>query len=117
MHYLYQLYWEGFPASLLQIQPQNHGVCGSYQAGKHHQTLFLDGDYWQASKVLLLVHTNFCGPMNTPSITGYKYLLFVDVFSGKMWVYFLRNKSNVFNTFQQFKALVKKESDSQIVSL
>ena len=47
--------------------------------------------------------------MNTP-ISGNKYfLLFVDDFSRKMWVYFLKQKLNAFPIFQQFKDLVEKE--------
>ena len=56
--------------------------------------------------------------MNTPSITGNKYfLLFVDDFSRKMWGYFLKQKSDAFLVFQQFKALVEKEFGSSIRTL
>ena len=51
-------------------------------------------------------------------ITGAKYfLMFVDDFNRKMWVYFLKVKSDVFKEFQKFKALVEKESGCQITSL
>ena len=56
--------------------------------------------------------------MNTPYVTGNRYfLLFVDDFSRKMWVYFLKQKSDAFPVFQQFKALVEKESSSSICTL
>jgi len=56
--------------------------------------------------------------MNTASITGARYfLLFVDDFSRKMWVYFLKLKSDVFKEFQNFKALVENESGCHITSL
>lgn len=56
--------------------------------------------------------------MNTISITRYRYfLLFVDDFSCKMWVYFLKKKSDAFPVFQTFKALVEKESGSSILTL
>ena len=68
--------------------------------------------------MLQLVHADVCGPMNTPSITGNRYfLLFVDDFSRKMWVYFLKQKSDAFPVFQQFKAIVEKESSSSIRTL
>jgi hypothetical protein len=52
------------------------------------------------------------------SITCARYfLLFVDDYSRKMWVYFLKLKSNVFNEFQKFKALVEKELGCHIASL
>jgi hypothetical protein len=36
------------------------------------------------------------------------FLLFVDDYSRKMWVYSLKMKYEVLNEFQKFKALVKK---------
>ena len=69
-------------------------------------------------RVLQLVHEDICGPMNTTSIIGARYfLLFVDDFSRKMWVYFLRLKSDVFKEFQNFKAFVENESGCHITSL
>ena len=43
--------------------------------------------------------------------------MFVDDFSGKMWVYFLKLKYKVFNELQKFKALVEKEEGCHITSL
>jgi hypothetical protein len=52
------------------------------------------------------------------SIIGVWYfLLFVDDYSRKMWMYFLKLKYEVFNEFQKFKALVEKESGCHITSL
>jgi transposase InsO family protein len=68
--------------------------------------------------VLPLVHADVCGPMNMTSITGARYfLLFVDDFSRKMWVYFLKLNSDMFKEFQNFKALVENESGCHITSL
>jgi hypothetical protein len=56
--------------------------------------------------------------MNTSSIIGVGYfLLFLDDYIRKMWVYFLKLKYKVFNEFQKFKALVKKNSGCHITSL
>ena len=56
--------------------------------------------------------------MNTASIIGVRYfLMFVDDFNRKMWVYFLKLKSDMFKEFQKFKALVEKESSCHITSL
>ena len=56
--------------------------------------------------------------MATPFVLGSRYfLLFVDDFSRKMWVYFLRKKSNAFPVFQKFKPLVEKESGKSIITL
>ena len=97
-------------SGLHDIQTQQLGVCGACQAGKQHRSSFTNGESWLASKVLQLIHVDICGPMNTSSITGCKYfLLIVDDFSRKMWVYFLKYKSDAFSIFQKFKTLVEKE--------
>jgi hypothetical protein len=49
--------------------------------------------------------------MKTPSIGRNTYFLtFIDDFSRKTWIYFLKHKSNAFGCFQQFKSLVEKKS-------
>ena len=52
------------------------------------------------------------------SITDARYfLLFVDDYSRKMWVSFLKLKFEVFAGFQFFKALVEKESGCPMTTL
>ena len=38
------------------------------------------------------------------------YVLFVDDFFIKVWVYVLKIKANVFNTFKQFRVMVEKRT-------
>ena len=50
---------------------------------------------------LEIVHSDICGPMQTSSIGGCNYFLtFIDDYSRKTWVYFLKNKSDAFSCFQ-----------------
>jgi transposase InsO family protein len=59
-----------------------------------------------------------CGPLSSPSFSGCKYLLtFIDDFSRRTWVYFLKLKSEVFDKFLAYKALVEKKSGHQIQRL
>ena len=61
---------------------------------------------------LELVHTDLCGPMKTPSLTGNVYFMtFIDDYSRKTWVYLLKHKSQAFDVFKTFKAMAKKESN------
>eukprot|EP00253_Pinus_taeda_P001647 PITA_01647 len=72
----------------------------------------------QASTPLQLVHSDLCGPLPIVSFSGYKYFLtFIDDFSRRTWVYFLKLKSEVFNIFLAFKAFVEKQSGHQILKL
>ena len=64
------------------------------------------------------VHRDLCGPLPVVSFSGYKYFLtFIDDFSRRTLVYFLKLKSEVFNMFLAFKAFVEKQSGHQILTL
>jgi hypothetical protein len=45
------------------------------------------------------------------------FLFFIDDYSRKTWVYFLKEKSNVFSYSKKFKALDEKKSGYSIKSL
>jgi hypothetical protein len=67
---------------------------------------------------LQLVHSDLCRPLSYPSFSGCKYFLtFIDDFSRRTWVYFLKLKSRVFDKFLAYKALVKKQFGHQIQRL
>jgi len=45
------------------------------------------------------------------------YVTFIDDFSRKVWVYFLKNKFDVFETFKKWKAMVETESGLKLKCL
>ena len=45
------------------------------------------------------------------------YVTLIDDFSRKVWVYFLKNKSDVFETFKKWKAMVETESGLKLKCL
>jgi hypothetical protein len=50
--------------------------------------------------------------------TVFRYwLLFIDNYSRYFWIYLLRKKSEMFDTFKQFNAMVKKQFDKLILCL
>jgi hypothetical protein len=56
-----------------------------------------------------------CGPMPSSSISGYVYYVsFIDGYSRKTWVYFLKSKDEVFSKFKEFKALIENLSERNI---
>ncbi|GJU58201.1 retrovirus-related pol polyprotein from transposon TNT 1-94 [Tanacetum coccineum] len=59
-----------------------------------------------ARQLLELVHTDICGPI-TPNSLGDKryFIICIDDYTRKTWVYFLKEKSGAFETFRKFKAL------------
>lgn len=64
------------------------------------------------------VHSNVCGPFSTVSLDKHKYyVIFIDDFSLKCWIYFTKKKDEVYSKFVEFKALVEKETRKKIKSL
>lgn len=93
-------------------------VCESCVLGKHTRTNFTRQSSWRARKPLELVHTDICGPL-TPMSNGQNryFLTFIDDFSRKTWVYFLKRKSEAFNALKDFKASAEKQSGYSIKML
>jgi transposase InsO family protein len=55
------------------------------------------------------------GPIIVPSLgKSVYYVSFIDYFSRNTWIYFLRNKSEVFDKFKEFKALVENQTEKKI---
>ena len=60
---------------------------------------------------LELVHTDLWGPSPVVSLGGSRYYItFIDDSSIKVWVYFLKNKFDAFETFKKWKAMVETET-------
>ena len=58
------------------------------------------------------------GSVSYRFIWGAKYyVLFVDDFSRKVWVFVLKRKADVFNMFKQFKVMVEKRTSRTIMCL
>lgn len=90
-------------------------VCEGCILGKHHRPSFSKEIRWRASRLLEIVHTDVCGPLNPVSTGGNQYFLtFIDDYSRKTWVYFLKRKSEVFEIFKEFKTLVERQSGCYI---
>uniref|UniRef100_A0A2N9GSE2 CCHC-type domain-containing protein n=1 Tax=Fagus sylvatica TaxID=28930 RepID=A0A2N9GSE2_FAGSY len=55
--------------------------------------------------ILDYVHSDIWGPVRTPSKGGAQYFMsFIDDYSRKAWVYFLKNKSEAFAKFQDLES-------------
>jgi hypothetical protein len=94
------------------------GVCVFCVLDKHHRDSFEKRASWHASSPLQLIHSDLCSPLFSPSFSGCKYFLtFIDDFSRCTWVYFLKLKSEVFDKFLAYKALIEKQSGHQIQRL
>ena len=68
-----------------------------------------------AEKRLEKIHSDITGPEDIGTPYREKYMLnFVDDYSGMVWIYPLRKKSDAFASFQEWKALVKNETGKHV---
>ena len=55
------------------------------------------------------------GPVKVPSLgKSVYYVSFIDEFSRNTWIYFLKKKSEVFDRFKEFKALVENQTKNKL---
>ena len=65
-----------------------------------------------------LVHSDVCGKLNEKSLGGAEYFLtFIDDKSRYVWVYFLQHKSQVFEKFCEWKAMVEKATGKKLKAI
>ena len=56
--------------------------------------------------------------MNSISLSGYEYYVtFIDDYSRNTLIKFLKNKSEVFGKFKEFKSLIKNHSERRMNTL
>lgn len=69
----------------------------------------------KSKQILELIHSDVCGPMETDSVGGAKYFVtFVDDHSRKVFVYFIKRKSDVQRVFAEFKSIVENQTGLKI---
>lgn len=108
---------KGMVKGLDQIDHPNQ-LCEGCLLGKHARSSFPKEATSRAKEPLHLIHTDLCGPITPPSYSKNLYfMLFIDDFSRKTWVYFLKEKSQAFETFKTFKTMVEKEKGLKIKSM
>ena len=98
--YLQSLSKESMVEGLPTIKFSN-GTCKGCVVGKHVEGRYEKGKARRDIKVLDLIHSYMIWPLPTPSYGNSRYVLnFIDDFSRYCWVYFLKQKFEVFETFK-----------------
>jgi hypothetical protein len=89
-------------------------VCKGCAQGKNIKNPFPKSDS-KAEGFLELIHLDVCGPIPSTSLSRYVYyVLFIDQYYHKTWVYFLKSKDEVFGKFKEFKALIENLLERKI---
>ena len=64
----------------------------------------------RAQELLELVYTDVCGPLSTQAKRVYEYFItFMDDYSRHDYVYLMRQKSEAFEKFKEFRAEVENQ--------
>lgn len=98
----------------IKLSKTGNQICTTCLEGKMSRQSFKNIGT-RASELLQLIHSDLCGPMETSSIGGAKYYItFIDDYSRRVFVYFLKNKSEALDKFKEFKSFVENETDKNI---
>jgi hypothetical protein len=74
-------------------------VCKGCALGKYAKKTFPSSDS-RSKGILDLVHFDVCGLMSVASLSGYNYYVtFIDDFSRRTCIYFMKTKDEVFSRF------------------
>ena len=86
--------------------------------GKQKRVSFVKTGKENKKEKLELVHTDVWGSAQVSSLGGsHYYVTFIDDATRKVWVYFPRHKSDVFQTFKKWKCLVENETSKKLKCL
>ena len=103
---------------LLDLKQVDMEFCEHCVYGKQKRVRFLRVRKEKKSETLELVNTDVWGPSQVSSLgNSHYYVTFIDDATRKTWVYCIKQKSDVFNTFKKWKALVENETGKTLKCL
>ncbi|KAK2968669.1 hypothetical protein RJ640_004028 [Escallonia rubra] len=99
---------------VLKLCPQFHDIssvdCESCHFAKHHRSSLSPRVNKRVEFAFELVHSDVWGPCPILAKSGFRYFVtFVDDFSRMTWIYFMKNRSEVFAHFSAFCAEIKTQ--------
>ena len=104
---------EGIP----ELKSTHEGICKGCALGKNIKKPFPSSNN-RSKEILDLIHSDVCGPMPLRSLGGsLYYVIFIDDYSRKTWLYLLKTKDEVFSKFQEFKAEIENLTNKKIKTL
>uniref|UniRef100_H3H955 Integrase catalytic domain-containing protein n=1 Tax=Phytophthora ramorum TaxID=164328 RepID=H3H955_PHYRM len=93
-------------------------LCDGCALGKQTRVSYMKSSPNRAKQVLEVVHSDVCGPMQTPTFGGKRYFVtFIDDKSHFCVVYLLRNKSEVAAKFAEFVAFAETQTGKRVQTL
>ena len=110
---------------LREIQSMSKGIdsfnvneinsCIPCMQGKQHKIKFPKEKENRTTEILELVHTDICGPLQTPTHSGFTYFItFIDDLTRYTHVFLMRRKSEAFTKFLEYKTFVERQTNMKI---
>lgn len=97
----------------LQALLVSRKTCEGCLISKQVRKSFPSQTMFHAKERLELIHGDICEPIYPPTPARNRYfLLLVDDYSRKIWVYMLKEKGEAFEAFKKFRSAIEKESGS-----
>ncbi|KAK8926176.1 hypothetical protein KSP39_PZI018366 [Platanthera zijinensis] len=88
--------------------------CETCVLGKQCKVKFVTSSK-RSKQVLEYIHSDVWGPAPEPSLGETRYFVtFIDDLSRKVWIYFLKHKSEVFEKFKIWKTKVEKQTGKKV---
>jgi hypothetical protein len=110
LHYRALSILRGIVTGLLEFSIEQQGICRGCALGKNAKVVFSSSES-RSKGILDLIHSDVSGSMSVASVQGSSYYVtFIDDFSRKPWIFFMKTKDEVFSRFQKFRA----QGDNQI---
>jgi hypothetical protein len=104
LHYKVLLDLQNMVCGMPSISLSKNEICKGCMLCKNIKKAFPSSEN-RVEGILDLVHSDVCGPMSSPSLSVcLYYVIFIDDYSRKCWIYFLKAKSDTFDKFKECKA-------------
>uniref|UniRef100_A0A2N9H3N1 Integrase catalytic domain-containing protein n=1 Tax=Fagus sylvatica TaxID=28930 RepID=A0A2N9H3N1_FAGSY len=91
--------------------------CETCELSKHHRATFKLRNDEPCLHPFELVHSDVWGPARTTGLCGARYFVtFIDDHSRLTWVYVLKDRSQLFATFQSFYAEISNQFNAKLLA-
>src|SRR5258708_23225397 len=102
----------------MKVDGHGTGDCSACHKGKQTRNPIPHSTQDQSSEILKRVFSDLCGPMETPSIEGYRYFItFTDDYSHYTYIGFCKTKDDALILFKTWKARAEKETGKSLKTL
>lgn len=90
------------------------GICEKCVIGKQVKLPFLPQIH-NSKQILEYLHADLWGPASVTALSSFKYyLLVIDDYSRKIWIFLLKSKDETFSIFKEWKIQIENQTDNKI---